>query len=344
MAEQCGLTIDETLMAPGGHPMLWTRVVRKTMRKSSAPVDLVHAWSRRAALATAFARMEQPIVASVGLSAPTTPIEAWMWKRAIKTKHIAVVAVGAGPHSELATVRSPVKIPLGVDPNYIDEMDRSLRRESWGVDETTFVVALLGEPLAGIDLITAIGGVSRAALAGRDIRLLVHERTADRIDMTRWLEPLGMESLVIVENDVAQPWRVCGAVDAAMCLPTKADFGSPGPMLWAWAGGAPVISSFGDDFRIDGDTESRLPVAAKSPNDVAQRLLRLHDDQALRLRMIESGRNLTREHHNMELCASRLLEFYRGLIDRKPPSVAADAPTGTPGDWHSTEAVAMGAD
>ncbi|MEM9108501.1 MAG: hypothetical protein AAGC72_00565 [Planctomycetota bacterium] len=126
-----------------------------------------------------------------------------------------------------------------------DSVSRQALRERWGLDDSTTVVALLGDRFDQIDASAAMMTVAlthealRATQPGlADVRLLCHPMANRRSDATEFSELLTLDYLLIQDAQIATPWEVMLGCDVAVAP----RFDQAGlSMLWACSTGVPII-------------------------------------------------------------------------------------------------------
>jgi len=142
--------------------------------------------------------------------------------------------------------RSRAGSGTGGDSEHSSDRTREAIRRSWGVDDGTFVVALLADQPARVDAREAFMSVAFAfeALAAAkvergDVRLLCHPSALRRVDANGLAELLKQPQLVLQDPRALSPWAALPGCDFAL---------APDPMhaglsiLWADALGVPVIA------------------------------------------------------------------------------------------------------
>lgn len=100
-------------------------------------------------------------------------------------------------------------------------------------------------------------------------------------------------------------------------LNTSLDEGMPGAVLEAMAEGLPILASFIEGNRslvVDGVNGLLFPVNKKE--DLTEAAIRLAQDQPLRRRMGEMGRQIVRTRHSVDLELDRYEEVYRRLLKK----------------------------
>ncbi len=286
--------------------------------------DLIHAWTMPAAVVAASARPWQTIIAGP-LTSPPGPS---MSKRAImRINRCAVRVLVATPqlHRDWITVGvDPLlctsQIPgAGVDRQRVAPEDRAMFRGRWGVDETTFVVGLVGEPQLRVDTQTAVTAAVRVIHTGRAVKLIVHHAAGLRLAATRWVDPLGIGDLLVIEDDLAQPWTVAPGLDAALVVsrsPRATPFrhapcGLLAP-LWMMAASVPIIAGSNQTVADLLEHErSGLLVQPGDVNAIARGILRLHDDAALSKRLSQAAQELVNSQFDPTTFAQSLDDIYR---------------------------------
>jgi glycosyltransferase involved in cell wall biosynthesis len=207
-------------------------------------------------------------------------------------------------------------------------LDRNTIRSRWsgqtGIDDGNFVIGMLGEPVAAVDVRDAATMAARLALAGREIRLLVHSAAVGRIAAQRFLERLSLNDVLIIDDAVAEPWRVVSGLDAALLL---SGIGRPVnfalPLLWALAAGLPVIAeALPGSGRPAGplvhdDIEDEVNGLLVQPGDVngaCCRLARVYDDRAAGARLGRAAKALVNDACHINAYCMRLKHVYELLM------------------------------
>ncbi len=288
LAARCGLKVVGSLGASVRHVALGRTALGRFLRASetaAAGYDLVHAWSLRGAALAGRAIRGRRVVASVlgppvlGRAAGLPPralgrISAGVGRVLAASPAVRDTCEAAGIDGALLSVVRP-----GVDHTAIDPDDRAALRRRWDADQDTLVVGLLGEPADNCDARTAATAISRVALTGKDVRLLVHPDAIARTGVRAWLGKLAMSGLLLVDDEVVQPWRVASGLDAALIITRYPS--SVLPVLWAMAAGVPVMVEATAAMRqIVPSALSGLLFAPGDFNAVSEYILRLFDDVA----------------------------------------------------------------
>ena len=325
LAARCGLRRLGGIPAALGRTALARRGLARFIRAdeiANGPYDLIHAWTMPTAVVAATARPWHTIIAGP-LTSPPGPS---MSKRAIARINRCAVRVliatpqlyrdwtAVGVDQLLLTALAP-----GVDRERIAPEDRAMFRGRWGADETTFVVGLVGEPQPRVDTQTAVMAAVRVIYTGRAVKLIVHPAAALRLGAARWVDQLGIGDLLVVEDDLAQPWTVAPGLDAALVVarssgatPLRHSPCSLLAPLWTMSAGVPIIAGFNQAVAdVLEDERSGLMVQHGDVNGIARGMLRLHDDAALSQRLGDAGQQLVTSRFDATTFAKSLDDIYR---------------------------------
>ena len=195
-------------------------------------------------------------------------------------------------------------------------------RGRWGVDETTFVVGLLGAPASCVDVQAAVMAAVRVAFTGRSVKLLAHHGAGLRRQAANWAQRVGLGDLLLVDDDLAQPWTVAPGLDAALIVgrrPGSAPLRNSAcgllPGLWAMAAGVPVIADTAQPIaEVLEDERNGLVVDRGDVNAIARSILQLHDDAALSQRLSQAAHQLVNDRFDAEPFAKSLDDIYRQTV------------------------------
>lgn len=359
LAERCGVPVTGRLTAPRHQPVMagflggaFRRFVR-SREEVFGRYDLVHAWTARSALLAAIAAPARRRVATLTIG----PVNGFLMRllaRAIDSHPTFLLAtsvavkrdyIAAGVGARHLDVLRPAVHPEAVEDGS-DDRDHVRRR--WGVDERSFVIGLLCEPVSWSDARRAAVVLSLAAEAGRDVRLVVHPAAQRRVEAVRWLMRIGHAHRLIVDEQLAEPWRCVHGLDAALILgddtttPDVSEGGSPFsllfgggralrpmpgvmPALWAMATGVPVIAerSLAMQEVIDHD-HTGLLVDQRDINAAASCVVRLFDDPGAGSRLGQAARaSIHRAHHVSAYCV-QLKEVYERVIAGRVAAVVQE--------------------
>ena len=327
LAARCGLRPFGGIPATLGRTALAKRGLARFLHADeivNGRYDLIHAWTMPAAVVAAATRPWHTIIAGPLTSPPGPSVS----KRAImRINRCAVRVLVATPqlHRDWITVGvDPLlctsQIPgAGVDRQRIAPENRTLLRSRWGVDETTFVVGLVGEPQSRVDTQTTVMAAVRVIHTGRAVKLIVHPGAGLRLAATRWVDQLGIGDLLVVEDDLAQPWTVAPGLDAALVVSrspraTPVRHSSCGLLapLWMMAASVPIIAGSNQPVAdLLEDERSGLLVQPGDVNGIARSILRLHDDAALSKRLSQAAQQLVTSRFDAATFAQSLDDIYR---------------------------------
>ncbi|MEE9131510.1 MAG: glycosyltransferase [Phycisphaerales bacterium] len=325
LAARCGLRPLGGIPAALGRTALARRGLARFIRAdetANGPYDLIHAWTMPAAVVAATARPWHTIIAGPLTSPPGPSVSRRAIMRINRCAVRVLVATPAlqrdwaalGVDQLLLTALAP-----GVDRQRLAPEDRAMLRSRWGADETTFVVGLVGEPQPRVDAQTAVMAAVRLIYTGRAVKLIVHHGAAMRLEATRWVDQLGIGDLLVVEDDLAQPWTVAPGLDAALVVARSSrttplrhsPCGLLAP-LWMMAAGVPIIADTMQPIAdLLEDERSGLLVQRGDVNGIARGMLRLHDDASLTQRLGGAGQHLVTSRFDATTFAESLDDIYR---------------------------------
>ena len=105
------------------------------------------------------------------------------------------------------------------------------------------------------------------------------------------------------------------AAYAVSVLPTLRREGLPKTVIEAMVYGVPpIVTTAGGSPELVADGESGLVVQPGDAQALAEAILKLHRDEALRTRMGQCARERIRKHFNTRTTVERTLALYRGLV------------------------------
>ncbi len=321
LARRCGLAPLGRIRAPLNRPTLARAAISRVVRhreRCGGRYDLIHAWTLSAAASAVRVAAGRPVLASAAAGSRIRGRDLGL----IARRGVPVLAATTDTREGLLAAAYPPHLvtvmPPAVDPASIAMEQRRVIRESWGADETTFVVAHLGEPGPTADGAHALLAAARAALTGKDFRIVIQHRAAAPSKHVMLLRA-GLTDLIIVDDRVAEPWRVVAGLDAACTLhrPPRRDESLspqlPGPLLWAMAAGVPVIAEqrYAGDWLVEGSTG--LVTDTGDSNRTAARILDLFDDAACARRVGAGGKVLVTQRFAPETFADRIAAAWEAV-------------------------------
>jgi glycosyltransferase involved in cell wall biosynthesis len=365
LARRCGVRPDGVVPVPAGRPLLAARAlghVISAWEAEEGAFDILQGWTLGAAVALGAAKPGRRILAWSAIGPVSEPGLAAL-RRATRRNPVPILA--ADPTARDAFVDAGFDpahlsvLPPGVDPSEIDHDRRELLRSRWDVEDRDLVVGAFAEPLVWADARNASDVVGRAAVSGRRVRILVHPASTRRAEARRWMRQLGLEPLLLVEDEAAEPWRVMPGVDAAW-IPggdpsgRSAILGSSGstdrwgirglllggdrrrrpapsilPMLWAMAAGRPVVAeAHGGSMWVLGDGEAAAAGMLVPPGEVsrpAEGFARFHDDRGLATRAGAVGHRVVEARFHVSAFCVRLRDAWTRMVEDRPVHVASHA-------------------
>ena len=355
LAERCGVEPIGHLSAPTCLPTGGRRALKRLIRQREAQFgnyDIIHAWTARSAMLATLAAPDRHRLAWLNVG-PVNSFNTQLLNYLTEHHPMTILAASSAVYREYMSMgvhgTNLDVLPPAVHPEAVRMEDRDTLRERWEVDDRTFVVGLLSEPVSWADARQALNVVLRAALTGRDVKLLMHHTATGRVEAEMAAREMGCEDILIIDDDVAEPWRVVHGLDASLLIggelnvmnlrdagsPFSLLFGGgrrvrpmPGvmPLLWSLAAGVPVIAESSDAVRdiIDNQT-SGLLVKHNDINAASDRVIRLYDDPTVGGRIGAAGRLRAHKHFHVSAFCVRLRSVYDQLARGK--RVVVDDPT-----------------
>jgi glycosyltransferase involved in cell wall biosynthesis len=365
LARRCGVPVDGVVPVPGGHPLFAARSLRRVIDAWEAelgPFDAFQGWTLGSAVALGMAVPGRRVLAWSAVGPVSEPGLAAV-RAATRRRPLPILTADPAVRDAFADAGFEADhlsvLPPGIDPEQIDASRREAVRSAWGVAEDELVVAAMAEPLRWADARVAADLVGRVAVAGRRVRLLVHPAAERRVEAHRWMRQLGIEPLLLVDDEAAEPWRVLPGVDAAWIpggdpsgrMAVVGSSASPDrwgirglllggdrrhrpapsvlPLLWAMAAGRPIIAeAHGGSMWILGAEDAAAAGRLVAPGDVsraAEALARLHDDREAAAAAGRSGRRVVDGRFHVSGFCVRLRDAWVRLVEDRPVHVASHA-------------------
>lgn len=332
LARQCGVEPLGLLSPPRALPLAGMHVLRRFVHSSGnagARFSLVHAWTVQAGALAALAAPHTPRLVTPHVSPAPDSKNRYLMRvldRSATPLLPASMAVERECRAMQRTQRCAVPLAPAIDPDAAALVDRRTVRARWAqeqlINERTFVFGLLCEPLSVADAREAATVAARLALSGRDVRLLVHSQVDRRRQAGEFLQKLSKGNLIIVDDEVATPWRIVNGLDAALAFNGRDGRPTPSmlPLLWALAAGVPAIveDTASDDslsrHEVIEDGVNGFIVPRHDANAAADRIVRLHDHPGPAVRMGEAGKSLVNDTFHISTYCARLKHAYELLL------------------------------
>jgi len=343
VARRCGVDPIGHVPLPGGFAPLARRSLARAVRAivaSAGDFAIVHAWSPRAALlcdACPGARA----VATCAI-APVEGMHAELLGAALTARPMPLLASTTSVRHELLALGVEpslvTTLPPGVDTRAPDPPLRRRVRRRWGVDDRTFVLGLVGDPVEWTDARGAVFLLSLLRAAGHQAHLVMHPHANRGDHMVRWGAPLGFDRHMTLDPEVAKPWSIAPALDVALLLGDETTaieprpLGSPLslllgggrpsrpmagvlPLLWTGAAGVPALAEA--SLAAAGIIEEGVTGLLVEPRRIeaaARRLMTLLEDPQTRGRLGNAARARIAETHAISAMTVRLRQVYDCLV------------------------------
>ncbi|MCE2509640.1 MAG: glycosyltransferase [Alphaproteobacteria bacterium] len=140
--------------------------------------------------------------------------------------------------------------------------------------------------------------------------LMMHAKENHIFPNVRWLGPRWDTAQLLMASDIG-----------ILCSDQE---GFSNSILEGMAAGLPmVVTDVGGNTEAVIDGETGFVVPPQDPKCLAEAILKLVKDPALRQRMGEAGRRRIEERFSIDACARAYERFYTGLVEHKASSVQA---------------------
>ncbi|HRQ74869.1 MAG TPA: hypothetical protein PK098_03010 [Phycisphaerales bacterium] len=351
LAKRCGVKPTGSLSAPLHVPGFGRRGLARFIHEREhgrGRYDFIHAWTPRAATLAMLAAPHHRRLATFSVG-PLTGVHGHYFQMLIDQRPMPVLVSSTGVLREYRSMgidrRLLSLLPPGVAVETEEVTPREALRKRWGASRSTFVIGVLSEPANWADAQRAVEIAARLHVSERNVKLLLHPSAIRRADAERWLRSLGQGDIVVVEDDLAEPWRVARGLDAAMFIggemnsmdlrdsdsPWSLIFGGgrrlrpmPGimPLLWAMAHGVPVIAEASDAVSdVVEEGVSGLLVGQGDINAACDRLIRMYDDRTIAGRIGAGGSARVEKRFHISAFCVRLRQAYDMLLAGRPVRV-----------------------
>jgi glycosyltransferase involved in cell wall biosynthesis len=236
----------------------------------------------------------------------TQPYPRWHWMVQTLAQLRAERVVVPSPSAARAAVRWARVAPgkCAVIPNAVDASAFLHPRPTFA--SPRLKLGFLGrlDPVKRVDdLLDAL------ALLGRDVELHIFGDGEQREHLHTRTHELSLSDRVVFHGSVARPQQALDQIDL-LVLPSLAEgFGLV--LIEAMAAGVPVIATNVSGIRDVVEHErTGLLVPVRSPRAIADAVVRLRDDAALRERLIEQGMTEVRDRYSFDA----VMPLYRALL------------------------------
>ena len=242
--------------------------------------------------------------------------------------HRRMNAILGNSRAVVHQLRDDEKVPLdklgliynGIDMPAAGKTDRAKVRASLGIDDGTLVLTIVANLIGykgHLDLIAAlgiahekIGGPWQVLIVGRD-----DGPGADIEAAARELRIDGHVSMLGQRTDVAD--LLSASYIGLLCSHEE---GFSNAILEGMAAGLPmVVTDVGGNAEAVLEGENGFVVPSRDPAALAEAIVRLAHDPALRARLGAAGRKRIEEHFSLDACIERYEDLYRGLFAGRLP-------------------------
>jgi hypothetical protein len=340
LARRCGVRPAGRFSGAHLVPTSGTRALRRWVAESEqvgGKYDVVHAWTARMAALASHALPERRRVGTLSVGPVIGGADAvlgWLLRRHPMPLFATSSAVQREYLSMGIDADEVTFMPPAVNPQSVEAVDRQTLRRRWRVEPKELVIALLSEPISWADARFAVHIAMRVFASDRRVRVLMHPQAWRRNEAELWDRQMTGGHLVIMEDELAEPWRIMRGADVALMLGSPSNvlltgeepstyrplWGGwrrqrpmPGvmPVLWAMAAGVPVISETSHAVAdVIEDGVNGLLVNQHEDNAVCDRLARIYDDRTIANRIGAEGRKTIDRRFHVSAWCVRLKELW----------------------------------
>lgn len=219
------------------------------------------------------------------------------------------------PKSRIRRVYCPIK---DVFFDYPQPIAVTAARSSWGLSATDLVIGCVGNVSprkSQLNLIRALPGVLRVFPQAR--LLMVGGEHGEYAQICRQaVQELGLQEAVHWLGHQDNVPRLMNCMDVCVCTPTEEAFGLTAAE--ALASGVPVVATrIGGLREIVIDDVTGLLVPPNAPNELSAAITRLLQDEALRVRLGQAGRERVQTLFNAADHRAQLLDVYQTVARNK---------------------------
>ncbi len=337
MIDRCnkiGLVGFDCLRVGLGDAMLGWPMFRRYLKKLRGEwgVDVIHAWSLGCAALAKMTARELTCVCTV------TQMPHVSWKNMV-VKYV----VGKRPVSIVATNQTIGKalflsglaasdigvVRPGLDNSRLKNGLRSDLRRSWGVDDSTNVVFLAGDPVCRIDVMFACCVITALCATGHDMKLMVSQGGLDVEREMSSVEQLGVKEMIILDERVDRPWEILAGCDIVLAIDTRSENSGNGhskrntgaggglSLLWAMAAGIPIIGEAVEGIEeLVRDKKTGLLGRAGHAMELARLMKDVLDKKDYGKELGLSARTEVYQRYAVRYCADDIKSVYNRAISR----------------------------
>jgi glycosyltransferase involved in cell wall biosynthesis len=216
-----------------------------------------------------------------------------------------------------AAARTTV-VPLGLDLDRLARLDPSaphLRRQL-GIPEQAFVVGYVGRFVAIKDLATLVHAFARVAAARTDAVLLLVGDGPLRPEIEGLVASLSLRDQVRLAGWIDDLAPLYATID--VCALSSLNEGTPVALIEAMAAARAVVATrVGGVADVVEHERTGLLVPPRSPDELADGILRLASDPGERSRMGAAGRDAVVAHFAPERLVNDIDQLYTSALTQK---------------------------
>jgi glycosyltransferase involved in cell wall biosynthesis len=290
----------------------WLKVF-KERQESLGHKLLVHVHSRKGALPTLLIakRLKLKTVLHWRVAAPVRfPLGFTDAVIAVSDTAAQQILKGNFPAEKVAVVRS------SIDTRFFEPFDgaRTQMRNHLGLKEDGFIIAGMGRLVKGKGYEVLLKSLAELAPSDRPTLLLAGDGS-ERQKLEDLATGLGIAQQVKFLGFQSDVRPILWASDIFVHVPTTFPEGTPNAILEAMAAGLPVIATpVGGIPEVVRDGENGLLVPTNDHKALAEAILKLRQDETLRVELGKQAQKWVREHHDVRQLPERVIQVYNQVM------------------------------
>jgi len=294
----------------------WLKIF-KERQESLGHKLIVHVHSRKGALPTLLIakKLKLKTVLHWRVAAPVRfPLKFADAVLAVSEAAAQQILKSGFPAERVAVVRS------SIDTKFFEPFDgaRMQMRSHLGLKEDDFVVAGMGRLVKGKGYEVLLKGIAELAPPERATLLLAGDGN-ERQKLEDLAAGLGIAQQVKFLGFQSDVRPILWAADIFVHVPTTFPEGTPNAILEAMAVGLPVIATpVGGIPEVVRDGETGLLVPPNDHKALAEAILKLRQDEALRTKLGKRAQKWVQEHHDIRLLPERVIQVYNRVTATSP--------------------------
>lgn len=284
---------------------LWLR------KRSITFLSTQHAWVMTDVMGSFYQRLDQFVLARFDHLIAVSEA----------TKH-EMVAVGI-PESKIRVIHN------GIEPHiWSPDQVTTAFREELGISQNVPVIGYVGRIMPEKDLETWLRAAAMVAKQYPQARFVLVGEGRDGITLSglkRLVDSLGIEKNVIFQGYRRNLIPVYEAFDIFVLSSLRE--GLPNSILEAMALGIPVVTTDvagAKELVVDGD--SGFVVSQQSPDQLANRVLKLLDDPEMRVRMKQASRHRIETEFSFSKRLEKIENFYAQILGLESRDMTYSSP------------------